>query len=121
MPEEFRVTVVDWRGDEVAASLRQAVMRAVIRGTEEVRNEAIRLVQSPPKTGRIYTRRGVEHQASAPGEAPATDTGRLVNSITTEYDEQNLSGKVSANTEYAEYLEYGTARMDARPFMRPAL
>jgi HK97 gp10 family phage protein len=96
-------------------------MRGIVRGTEQVRNEALRLIMQTSKTGRIYRTRGVMHRASAPGEAPASDTGRLVGSISTAYDSSRLAGVVSANTKYAEFLEYGTATMAERPFMRPAL
>lgn len=105
--------------------LQQRVVRGMQRGifaaTEAVRNEAIRLVLSPPKTGRIYRRRGVEHQASAPGEAPASDTGRLAASIRTRYEDNYFTGIVVASTLYASYLEFGTSRMEPRPYMRPAL
>lgn len=105
----------------VLARVRQAAMRGVVRGTEMVRTEATTLILDTPKTGRIYRRRTVEHQASAPGEPPASDTGRLVASIRTDYDTSELVGRVTASTEYAAALEYGTARMAPRPFMRPAL
>lgn len=112
---------VNFDAAAVAAAARRAAGQAIVRGTESVRNEAVRLVMSPPKTGVIYKRRGVEHQASAPGEAPANDTGRLVNSIRTDYDLPQLVGRVVASTEYAAYLEYGTENMEPRPYMRPAL
>jgi len=100
---------------------RKAVMRGIIRGTEAVRNEAISLILNTPKTGRLYRRASVFHHASGPGEPPASDTGRLVNSIVTTYDATKLSGTVVAGTAYAPYLEYGTQTMEPRPFLRPAL
>jgi hypothetical protein len=36
----------------------------------------IRVILSQPGSGRTYARRGVVHAASAPGEPPATDTGK---------------------------------------------
>lgn len=115
------MAVVLWNDVGVLACVRAGVMRGVVSGTEQVRNEALRLILQTAKTGTLYRMHGVVHRASAPGEPPASDTGRLVNSITTAYDEPKLSGVVSANTEYAPYLEYGTSKMEARPFMRPAL
>lgn len=112
---------VNWNGNALLAEIRQAAMRGVVAGTEEVRNEMVSLITNGPKTGRIYRRRGVEHQASAPGQPPATDTGRLVNSITTDYKAAKLMGTVTARTAYAAYLEYGTEKMAPRPFARPAL
>ena len=98
-------------------------MRGVVRGTEGVRNEAVLLIMNPPKTGRIYRRRGVEHQASAPGEAPASDHGAsgLAGRIRTSYNIAGLAGTVIASTDYAAALEYGTQRIEPRPYMRPAL
>lgn len=101
--------------------VRKAVMQEVIRGTEDIRNEAISLILHTEKTGRVYRRHSVEHQASAPGEAPASDTGRLINSITTEYDFQNMTGTINVGVAYGLFLEYGTKNIDPRPFLRPAL
>ena len=115
------MAIVSWNEAAVLNTIRQAVMRGVVGGTEKVRNEALRLIMQTAKTGRLYRTRGVVHRASAPGESPASDTGRLANSITTAYDATKLSGMVSANTVYAPYLEYGTMKMEPRPFMRPAL
>lgn len=106
---------------QVADQVRAGAKVGVLAATEEVRNEVLRLILNTPKTGRISKRRGVTHQASAPGEPPASDTGRLVGSIRTEYDAEGLQGTVVASTNYAFKLEFGTPRIAARPFMRPAL
>jgi len=73
--------------------------------------------------GRTYRRRGVTHVASAPGAAPAVDTGRLRASITYELgqDGRGLVARIGTNVKYAAYLELGTRRMRPRPFLRPAL
>jgi HK97 gp10 family phage protein len=72
-----------------------------------------------PKTGRVYKRGKVSHQASAPGEAPANDLGFLVNNVKAE-----VTGELVASTlslaPYSVHLEYGTRKMAARPFLRPA-
>lgn len=112
---------VKFNDQSILATVRRAAMIGIVRGTEAVRKEAVSLILSSPKSGRVYARGGVAHQASAPGEAPASDTGRLAGSIRTEYDRSRLAGKVVASTEYAPHLEYGTARMEPRPYMRPAL
>lgn len=71
------------------------------------------------KTGRLYRRRNIEHRASAPGQAPATDTGFLLSSI---YYERNtpLSATVGSRLAYAYYLEFGTVRIAPRPAWLPA-
>ena len=73
-----------------------------------------------PKSGRIYPRSSGEHQASAPGEAPAIDTGALVNSVGMEMV-SSLTAQVGTDKEYGLYLEYGTARVAARPWLTPAV
>lgn len=109
--------------DGLVAAQQAAVEEAVRAGAMLVANDARRSVARGPKTGRMYVRRGVAHQASAPGEPPATDTGRLVTSIVSdvERDGRSVVGIVEARTEYAVHLEYGTRNMAPRPFMLPAL
>lgn len=107
--------------DELIRRIRQAAFRGVTIGTEMLRTEGNRLITDGPKSGRIYRRRGVEHQASAPGEPPATDTGRLVQSARLELDPETLSGQVQWSTEYSAHLEYGTAKMAPRPYASVAV
>ena len=79
------------------AKLKAAVVRGVANGVEIVLDEASSMVMDGQKSGRIYRRRGAEHQASAPGEAPASDTGRLVQSGHTEVltEGQIVRGRVT--------------------------
>lgn len=86
-----------------------------------IRNEVLRLLQKGPKTGRLYKRRSVMHRASAPGEAPATDTGALVRSVMMDVLEVSLEAIVSVGTIYAKMLEFGTLLMGKRPFMSQAV
>lgn len=50
------------------------------------------------------------------------DTGRLRNSISSELrtENDNLVGIVGTDVEYAPFVEFGTVRMDAQPFLIPA-
>lgn len=48
------------------------------------------------------------------------DTGRLRNSITHAVDEGEQVVYIGTNVEYAPYVELGTTRMGARPFLGPA-
>lgn len=62
---------------------------------------------------------GAGHIASRPGEAPNADTRLLDTSIHTV-----TVGKGRVNVEstapYAAALEFGTSKMEARPYMNPA-
>jgi HK97 gp10 family phage protein len=103
----------------------QNIRRAMAKSGMLVRNEAIDSILRGVKTGEIVTRYNPtrEHQVSAEGEAPASDTGRLANSIAHDVIKEGNSfiGRVIASTEYAIHLEFGTNKMGARPFLRPAL
>lgn len=116
---------VTWDASAIEERLRQACLRGVVTGVEAVLAEGTRLINNPPKTGKIYTRRGVKHQASAPGEAPAGDTGRLAGSANAIYPAQEdlfaVIGYANWSTEYARRLELGDEKLDPRPYARPAL
>jgi HK97 gp10 family phage protein len=93
------------------------ILRAMAAG---VVGEMKRLM-SLPKSGRAYRRgRRAIHVASAPGEAPAIDTGNLAGSINFGMQSPTMA-EVTVNAEYAAYLEFGTIRMAARPYVEPAL
>lgn len=82
---------------------------------EKTRNNILADMRKQPKGGRRYRRGRRFHVASAPGEAPAIDTGFLARSITSEVALNTLI--VTAGVSYASYLEDGTRKMGARPFM----
>lgn len=48
------------------------------------------------------------------------DTGRLRGSITHEVDFDGDAVYIGTNVEYAPYVELGTSRQKAQPFLRPA-
>lgn len=87
----------------------------------KVHRKAVDSIQRGSKTGRIYTRHGISHQASAPGESPATNTGRLASSIKMVVDETSTNVAVGTSVSYGKDLEFGTSKMQARPWLFPAL
>ena len=83
------------------------------------------------KRGRILFR---THHASAAGDPPAVDTGKLRNSIDFERITRGVGAqltgagprittgrRVGTATKYAPWLENGTSRILPRPFMAPAV
>lgn len=80
-------------------------------------NETKRLIREPPKTGITYPRPGGRrHQASAPGEAPANDTGALQDSVdyvVTGVTQLEFGDRII----YGKWLEKGTR--DKRILPRP--
>src|SRR5699024_3962422 len=107
---------------ELSGKFEQEAGRLVLRTSQNVRINAINLIRIPSMgdTYVQYTPFYITHTASAPGDAPNIDTGRLVNSLTVTRS-GSTSAEVLSNVEYAAYLELGTTKMKARPFMTPAV
>jgi hypothetical protein len=112
---------VEWNQEELMRRLREGANRGVVMGAYIVLERGTELILQPPKTGRIYQRRGVKHQASAPGEAPASDTGRLAGSGTVVADPGEMSARANWATAYARRLEVGDDKIEPRPYARRAL
>jgi len=47
-------------------------------------------------------------------------TGNLLASIFADYDDDDLAITLGATAEYASFVEYGTIKMRAQPFLEPA-
>jgi len=62
---------------------------------------------------------GKDGSPSTPGGAPGIDTGNLKNSITTADGRDRFHKRIEVGADYGLYLEFGTTRMAARPFMTP--
>lgn len=59
-----------------------------------------------------------QQSPSPAGQPPGVDTGMLKSSITAQPDGRDWI--VGDGVDYGVHLEFGTVRMAARPFMRPA-
>lgn len=117
-------------GVEETARNMAALARKYSRATAEgavaaghlVRSDAIKTIQEQSPGEQVTRSRtgGGEyiHTASAEGDAPNTDTGRLVQSIQVEVNRKTVD--VGSTLDYASYLEFGTKRMVARPWLFPA-
>ena len=101
------------------------VRQAMFESGSLVRGTAINSIARGAKTGVTYQKYNPNrtHTASAAGEPPATDTGRLVSSIfqDTKRRGKTFVGIVGSSVDYAVHLEFGTTKMAARPFLQPAL
>lgn len=123
----IKTTVRSARGIRTALKgadeqVRQAAADALRDAADDVAARAQQLVLEPPKTGLVYKRGNTRHQASAPGEAPASDTGNLVNLIGVDaVDTQRLRVSIFSSAKYSFFLEFGTSKMAPRPFLRRAL
>jgi HK97 gp10 family phage protein len=107
--------------DKLEKDMEIPFQEIVKGGGQLIRAEAIKSIQTGAKSGVMYQmynpRR--EHRASAPGQAPASDTGNLVSKIIVKQKTRNITN-VESNANYSAFLEYGTSKMQPRPFMLPA-
>lgn len=81
----------------------------------DTQQEAVRGIQRGPASGRT---RSDGSRASAPGEFPMSDTGRLASNVDMILaTPAKMQAKVGTNIIYGAYLEFGTSRMAARPWL----
>lgn len=87
----------------------------------ETQMEAVKGINGPPKSGMVYEKYNPNrtHTASAPGQYPASDTGRLASSVRMLPDGP-VAWVVGTNVTYGPMLEFGTSRMAARPWLLPS-
>jgi hypothetical protein len=81
-------------------------------GRENVRH--VRKLMREKKTGRIYNIDGKEHQASAPGEAPAVLSKKLIRTLgykTYSHSRMEFGDRMF----YGKFLEKGTDKIAQRP------
>ena len=107
---------------EVAQDIDRKIASRATRALNALRNAELEVL-SGSRGGRVYRKYPYKstYAASAPGEPPARRTGAL---------RLQWNGTVSAGggvvrivleseTPYAGYLEHGTRKMAARPFLQP--
>jgi len=108
-----------------AIAVPDAVVRAMALGANDIRNTVILSMRGTPKTGRHYRRgkSGKSHIASSSGNAPAIDYGELVRSIAFDVRPTQMEVEVGSvgGAPYSIFLEEGTKKMEARPFLGPAV
>lgn len=125
---------LDYISNKTKAGIRQAFYQA----GKSLKSTSSNLILDKNKSGILYTVRlgnsKRKHQASAPGEAPANLTGNLRKSIgfdvrgseQLEFGSRDgapaagVSGKQHV-AKYSVFLELGTSRMAARPFLNPSI
>lgn len=96
---------IKWNGDELKRAVNKATEANLHRAAITLKNEVKKAISEPSPP------------ASAPGEEPHKDTGRLRASIAHEVD--GKTARVGTNVTYGKFLELGTKKMAARPFLRP--
>lgn len=62
---------------------------------------------------------GMMAESYAKDDCPV-DTGRLRNSITHAVENEEQAVYIGTNVEYGKFIELGTSRMRAKPYLKPA-
>lgn len=95
-----------------SATTEREIGKALFAGGELIQTRAQRSITAGAVSGK-------GHVPSAPGEAPNNDTGVLANNIETTQPAVTRV-QVTSNAGYSAGLEFGSGKVAARPFMRPA-
>lgn len=120
---------------KLGARAQDRVMAELVAGAMEIRNDIVVGMRNSPE-GKAYfrgfryrknkkgesVRKAVFHRASRPGFPPRPDSGRLINSILMDVRFAEVEvGSTVTNPAYPKWLEHGTDRMAARPWLWPAV
>jgi hypothetical protein len=108
---------------KAADEFSDVITDELIIGANKIRNTIINSMRNTKRAPWFYIsgKTRVKHHPSMPGSPPAVDTGELIRSIM--YDVAPLEVRVGSagGGEYAKWLETGTPRMQARPWLEPAV
>ncbi len=119
----IKVTIVSYL-PQATKAIRDGAMKQMHKAVNEVRNVTLETLSGSrkPDPSRIYKVPGTNrlYQASSPGEAPASPTGALRQSIKTEIEEKLgvIIGSVGTRLKKGKKLEFGDSRIKPRPFLR---
>ncbi len=104
---------------EVASEGKKTVGQLLLEGATMTHKIAVDMIRQGGRSGRLYGRWGGKkmHQASAPGEAPSSDTGVLLQNLTLEKDSEGYTVGSRKGAPWGFWLQFGTARMAARPWL----
>jgi hypothetical protein len=104
------------RADAVLLAAEPVIRRGALR----IANRIVRTVQGGSRSGVVYSVRGGEHQASAEGEPPKSQSGFLASHVKPEAVRLSggvLTSRVVISASYADDLEKGTVFMGPRPYV----
>lgn len=99
---------IRWHDKQYQGELRQELGRRVQAAGEMLRGKIVENISLSTRT----------HGPSSPHTPPHADLGKLRQSIFSDYDSASLTAIVGSPLKYARYLEEGTSKMEARPYLR---
>jgi hypothetical protein len=104
-------------GDDIPEEVSQAVSATAL----EIQGDVKKRIERGPASGRVYQKYKPDrtHQASAPGQAPMTDSGDLAKFVIFNVVNK-MTAEVTNHLDYAPMLEFGTFKIAPRPAWVPA-
>ncbi len=108
--------VIKWDDKLILGLTRDKVKRVIRDATLEVERNAKALID---ERGAVAGK-GVP-EPSLPGRPPHKVTGSLLEGVAHEFRDEGLTGVVGTDDPIGRWLEFGTSKMAARPWLRPAL
>lgn len=123
-PEEFSKLLAARAGD-IGGSLEKAIKLCCTKIQSDIQ-ESMSNTQLDMSKSYYTNNKTKAHHPSLPGNPPAPDTGNLRKSIRYEVHEEGkevygLVGSTQKDPPYGAYLEYGTSKVEPRPWLRPAM
>jgi len=123
-----------WYAKQVMEKVEAQVAKNMDKAAIFMVNDVVKSFGNPPPepakgggTKKNSSKAWKRGHPSAPGQPPNVQTGHLRRSITWQAPSAlvrlvgSFMPKKDAGSNYAAALEYGTSKMQARPFLRPSL
>ena len=94
-------------------------MSVELRGVEELKKGLKKMATMDDVKQVIRLNTTEMHQKAS--RRVRVDSGHLKRSLTIDFSDGGLTGRVSTDVEYSMYVEFGTRFQSAQPFFRPSL
>ena len=110
---------LDWNGPACQREIQALIKRGLYSAGLLVQRRAKELLSTSGTGGGKGKKRKYGSEPSAPGEPPRKQRGTLRASVAVDANEKEC--RVGTNLKYGLYLELGTRKLKARPWLRRAL
>ena len=116
-----------WKGAEAMRLIRMSAAQRLSGAGMFIRGEARKNISESQSTVLRHhapaegEKKGASYRVgldpSAPGEFPKKVSGFLRRGVAYEVDTDRLEARIGTNVPYGKHLEFGTANMEARPWL----
>lgn len=115
---------MEWKGEQFVKNLEKELGDNLEKAAIYLKDKVKQKINRSQPYERYVGEHGIYYKGddpSAPGDAPKKITGTLQRSITHEMSKDRQQAFVGSNLDYAFWLEMGTSKMQARPFLRSTM